>query len=190
MTFGNINVFEGIKDKPDFSNNLRAVSHDVVNSAIEVSLYLESIGVKHVIVGALAVGSYTTPRATDDIDLLVDDSLFVDPDVAIVILKPGIPYIINNINIDYLSATTSELDKFKREEIDEAKRISRRDPPVISVNALVAMKLEAYRYKDRADIVGMIHQGLKISAVRTFLKEKRPDLLEHFDELVAEVRAE
>jgi len=143
---------------------------------------LRRAGVRHVVVGGLAVGANGYPRATKYVDFLVGDDAFVHHAGGLVTMNPALPIEVNGVPIDYLSARAGE------EHLAEALT----EPPGSFVDAprLVYMKLKASRLRDRGDVAGMINAGADVDACRSYLVAHAPDLVDAFDEVVRRAAAE
>ena len=61
---------------PDPSLLVGVVAPEVLDAMRVASAALKSAGVRHVVVGGLAVGAHGYPRATKDVDFLVGDEAF------------------------------------------------------------------------------------------------------------------
>jgi hypothetical protein len=140
------------------------VSPDVAHAARAASAMLTEAGVRHVLVGGLAVGAHGYPRATKDVDFLVGEEAFVHHEGGIVTIAPGIPVLIGDVPIDALSAIDE--DEFLEEILDEplAEEI-----PLAPVDALVYLKLKSPRSRDRQDIIELIHAGIDRDEVIDYL---------------------
>ena len=78
---------------------------DVVNAKVieamrRASEAMKAIGVRHIVVGGLAVGANGYPRATGDVDFLVGDEAFEHHAGGVVTLR--VPIQVNGIAMDYL----------------------------------------------------------------------------------------
>ena len=94
--------------KPDPSV-LRGVVLPEILEAMEVaSAALRSAGVRHVVVGGLAVGANGFPRATRDVDFLVGEEAFERRAGGVVTLRPGVPFQVKGVAVDLLSADAAE----------------------------------------------------------------------------------
>jgi hypothetical protein len=58
---------------------------------------LRTAGVRHVVVGGLAVGANGYPRATKDVDFLVGDDAFVHHAGGLVTMNPALPIQVNGV---------------------------------------------------------------------------------------------
>ena len=66
------------------------------------------LGVRHWLVGGLAVGAYGYPRATKAVEFFVGDEAFEVHSGGIVTMKPGVPIQANGVIVDHLSAQAGE----------------------------------------------------------------------------------
>jgi hypothetical protein len=167
--------------KPDLSLLVDVVSPKVLEARTLASEALATAGVRHVVVGGLAVGANGHPRATKDVDFLVGDEAF-EHHGKLVTLRAGLPFQVDGVAVDYLSPDADE-------GFLEAALTS---PPgsVIDAPALVYLKLKAMRMQDRADVVALIKASLDVDACRAYLRAHAPTFVERFDALVAIAESE
>src|SRR5262249_35156052 len=146
------------------------------------SAALTTAGVRHVVIGGLAVGVHGYPRATKDVDFLVGDEAFKHHAGGLVTMNPAIPIEVNGVAIDYLSPRPGE----------DHLAIALAEAPgtFIDVARLVYLKLKASRLQDRADVAGLIKAGLDIDACRAYLATNAPALVRMFDDLVVKAASE
>ena len=168
--------------KPDVSLLVDVVAPKVLEAWSAASTALVRAGVRHVVIGGLAVGANGYPRATKDVDFLVGDEAFNHHPGGIVTMNPALPIEVNGVAIDYLSPRPGE----------EHLATALAAPPgsVIDVARLVYMKLKASRLQDRADIGGLVKTGLDVDACRAYLAANTPPLVARFDALVTEAASE
>ena len=93
---------------PDLKPLREVVSEKVWQAMTEASASLRSHGVGHALVGGLAVGAHGWPRATRDVDFLLDDGAFVKSESGLVTLRAGIPVESHGIAIDAISVREDE----------------------------------------------------------------------------------
>jgi hypothetical protein len=168
--------------KPDPSLLDDSVAPRVLDAMRAASQALTELGVRHVVVGGLAVGAHGHPRATKDVDFLVGDEAFERHAGGFVTMKPGVPIQVNGVAIDLLSIQAGE------EHLTTAL-----DAPMgsmILAPQLMYLKLKATRQKDRADVVELIKAGVDTAACREYLLAYAPDLVGMFDSLIAQAAAE
>jgi hypothetical protein len=67
------------------------VSDRIWRAMVDGSAALSQLGVGHALVGALAVGAHGWPRATGDVDFLVDDSAWTKTPAGLVVMRAGLP---------------------------------------------------------------------------------------------------
>lgn len=75
--------------KPDPSLLLNVVSQTVLDAMNAASAALSRVGVRHVVVGGLAVGANGFPGATADVVFLVGDEAFEKHDSGLATLTRG-----------------------------------------------------------------------------------------------------
>ncbi len=168
--------------EPDLSLLDGVVAPVVLEAMRDASAALSRLGIRHVVVGGLAVGANGAPRATKDVDFLVGDEAFEMHGAGFVTLKYGVPIQINRVAVDLLSA-----------EPDEAHLAAALAAPLgsaIGAPRLVYMKLKAGRQKDRADVVELLKAGMDIEACRDYLTANAPRYVPDFEKAVGHAAAE
>jgi hypothetical protein len=156
------------------------VSEKVWRAMIDASESLRAIGVRHALVGGLAVGAHGWPRATRDVDFLVDDGAFVKTESGLVILRAGIPVQAHGIAIDTISVRDDErhlLAAIEAAEISEGV-------PVAPIEALVYLKLASPRSEDRQDVLHLLRAGAELEPIRRYLSSHAPNLTQKFEAIV------
>jgi hypothetical protein len=143
---------------------------------------LRTAGVRHVVVGGLAVGANGYPRATKDVDFLVGDDAFVHHAGGLVTMNPALPIQVNGVPIDYLSP--------RSDEAHLAEALASESGGFLDAPRLVYMKLRASRLRDRSDIAGLVNAGVDVDACRAHLAAHAEELLPDFDKLVAQAALE
>lgn len=136
---------------PRFERAARQASADLINQEI-----------KHVLIGGIAAGAYGRPRATKDIDFLVDASgreKLLGPRLGGEV--EGIMTKYENVPVDLLFSP----------KIPEAfARI--KGIPVIGPEDLVLMKLKRSSHRDLNDIIEVIRGGnLSLDKLRRLAKQ-------------------
>lgn len=158
------------------------VAPAVLDAMRSASKALTALGVRHVVVGGLAVGANGYPRATKDVDFLVGDEAFEHHPGGFVSMKPGVPIQINGVAIDLLSVQSGE------EHL--ARALEAPMGSVIEAPQLVYLKLKSPRQKDRVDVIELVKAGIDIDACRKYLGTHAPDLVATFEDAVAKAAAE
>lgn len=168
--------------KPDPSLLVDVVAPRVLEAMNTASEMLKRAGVRHVVVGGLAVGANGFPRATKDVDFLVGDEAFQQHAGGVVTLNPAVPFQVNGVAVDLLSAEASE--GFLAEAL-EAEPGSMIDAP-----PLIYLKLKSPRLKDRVDVVELIKGGVDVDRCRAYLSTHASRFVADFDEAVRRAQAE
>jgi len=168
--------------KPDPSLLDDVVASKVLDAMRSASKALTVLGIRHVVVGGLAVGANGNPRATKDVDFLVGDEAFEHHPGGFVTMKPGVPIQINGVAIDLLSVQAGE------EHL--AAALEAPLGSMIEAPQLVYMKLKSPRQKDRVDVIELIKAGIAIDACRTYLTMHAPALVAMFEDSVVKAAAE
>lgn len=168
--------------KPDPSLLADSVPPKVLDAMRLASSALTALGVRHVVVGGLAVGANGYPRMTKDVDLLVGDEAFEHHPGGFVTLKPGVPIQINGVAIDLLSVQAGEEHLATAFEAPMGS--------MIEAPQLVYLKLKSPRHKDRTDVIELIKAGIAVDACRKYLTTHARELVAMFDDSVATAAAE
>lgn len=169
-------------DRPDPSLLKGVVAPEVIDAMRLASDALKRAGVRHVVVGGLAVGAHGFPRATKDVDFLVGDEAFERHAGGLVTLRGGVPFQVNQVAVDFLGAGTGESFLEAALEAEPGSIIG--GPP------LVYLKLKSPRHKDRTDVIELVKAGLDVDACRAYLATHAPSFVTRFDEAVERARAE
>lgn len=156
-----------------------AINPKILRAAQEFSAELRRRGIPHAIIGGLAVGAHGYPRATRDADFLIArEALDAVAGAALGGEVEGKTLRFRGVIIDLLFASADE--GFLEDEIARA-RPGVGAAPVVSVEALIYMKLDAARAKDTADVVELIKRGAVTEArALAYLRAHRPDLVDDF----------
>jgi len=162
------------------------VSARVWRAMIDASSLLTSLGIRHALVGGLAVGAHGWPRATKDVDFLVDDSAWLKKEGGMVVMRAGLPVEAHGVPIDTLSLREDE----KHLESALASAEVSEGVPVAPVEAVVYMKLVSPRFKDRLDVIELIKAGLDGERVRRYLEAFAPQVKDRFEDAVRTADAE
>lgn len=168
--------------KPDPALLDDVVAPKVLDAMRAASTALTALGIRHVVVGGLAVGANGYPRATKDVDFLVGDEAFEHHPGGFVTMKPGVPIQIDKVAIDLLSAAESEAHL----------SVSLAAPPGSFIEAppLVYMKLKSPRQKDRVDVIELVKAGIDVEACRAYLERNAPSHLAALEDAVRLARSE
>ena len=168
--------------KPDPSLLDDVVAPKVLAAMKAASAALSALGIRHVVVGGLAVGANGYPRATKDVDFLVGDEAFEHHPGGFVTMKGGVPIQVNGVAIDLLSVQVGEEHLAT---VLEAPMGS-----MIEAPELVYLKLKSPRQKDRVDVIELIKAGIDLDACRTYLTQHAPTLAAAFEDSVVKAAAE
>lgn len=168
--------------KPDPSLLDDVVASRVIAAMKVASSALAALGVRHVVVGGLAVGANGHPRATKDVSFLVGDAAFEYGPDGLVTMRQGVPIQINGVAIDLLSVQAGE-DHL-------ATALEAPMGSMIEAPQLVYLKLKSPRQKDRVDVIELIKAGIDIAACRMYLTRHAPALAVMFEDAVIQAAAE
>ena len=165
-----------------FNDLADVVAPQVLLDAHRIGALLAALGVPHVLIGGLAGGLYGHPRATKDVDYLVGAEAF-ERTSPVLVYREELKEAVTMGAIDLLAVPDHY--PFLAEQL---RVPAPGEVPVIAVEALVLMKLDANRPQDRSDVVGLLGAGADLGSVRDYLKSRAPHLLHAFLELVDEAR--
>lgn len=168
--------------QPDPTLLVDVVAPRVLDAWRAASDALARAGVRHVVIGGLAVGANGYPRATRDVDFLVGDEAFSRHPGGLVTMNPALPIEVNGVAVDYLSP--------RPDEGHLAAALAASPGSFIDPARLVYMKLRASRLQDRADVGGLVKMGLDVDGCRAYLATNAPSLVAPFDALVREASSE
>lgn len=168
--------------RPDPSLLQGVVAPEVLDAMNVASAALKQVGVRHVVVGGLAVGANGYPRATKDVDFLVGDEAFERHAGGLVTLRPGVPFQVNRVAVDFIGAEANE--GFLAATLEAEAGSMMEGPP------LVYMKLKSPRHRDRTDVIELVKAGLDIGQCRSYLTAHAPRFVADFDDAVERARAE
>jgi hypothetical protein len=169
-------------DRPDPSLLQGVVAPEVLDAMKVASAALKRVGVRHVVVGGLAVGANGFPRATRGVDFLVGDEAFERHAGGLLTLRPGVPFQVNRVAVDFIGAEESEGFLAAALEAEAGSMID--GPP------LIYMKLKSPRHKDRTDVIELVKAGLDVERCRAYLVTHAPAFVGEFDDAVRRARAE
>jgi hypothetical protein len=171
---------------PDLGQLDDVVAPRILGAMHAASRRLTEIGVRHALVGGLAVGAYGHPRATKDVDFLVGGEAFHRSPSGIITFASEMPLAVNDVIVDSLLPADDE--GFLHAAI--ARAIVAGDVPIVPVDALVYMKLHAGRRKDLGDVAALVKSGvLDVEIVGAYLKSHAPHLVAALGEIVDDVES-
>ena len=164
-------------------NNLKSVASLALHTAAsEVSAMLRHSGVRHVVVGGVAVCCNGYSRTTSNVDYAVGTGAFESRNKALY-LRPDLPVKYLGIPVHYVAPTNS----FEQAMLEQYMVIPDwGQVPILPIKPLIVMKLISHRHKDLADLVELLKRRIsEIEDIRTFVGENLPKQKNMFDELVA-----
>lgn len=171
---------------PDLGPVREIVSERVWRAMQDASAELARLGVRSALVGGLAVGAYGFPRATKDVDFLVDETAWQPSPAGLLVMRVGLPVEAHGVAIDTLPIRSSE--PFLRAAMDGS--ISSEGVPVAPVEVLFYMKLLSPRHRDRTDIIELVKRGADVPRIEAFIDAHAPALRPKLDDAVRTAREE
>ena len=150
-------------------------------AAIEVSEILRRAGVRHVLVGGVAVSCNGYGRTTANVDFAVGPCAFDYREKAL-FLRADLPVKYLGIPIHYVATSRA----FEQVMLDQYLVVpAPGEVPVLPIGPLVVMKLIARRHKDLADLVELFkRRTLDLEHVREFVDKNLPSQIDMLDELI------
>ncbi len=170
---------------PDLALLGGVVAPEILAAMKSASAQLARSGVRHALIGALAVGAWGYPRASKDVNFLVGDEAFEHHEGNIVTMAPGVPIGVGGISIDHIGALHDE----GHLEAALSRPVLDGNLPIAPLEALIYLKLKSPRRRDEADAVELLRIN-DPKPVRSYLEKHAPDLLTKFDAVAAEAQTE
>jgi hypothetical protein len=165
----------GAPGEPSLERAFHAVPEAVRQAAEEAARRLSALGIRHALVGGLAVGAHGAPRNTTDVDFLVGLEAF-EGSGSVLVHRSGVPVRVGEVAIDLLPAE----EPLMQGALEAAQQ--RPSPiPLIDLPVLVQMKLRALRPHDQDDVRRLIRAGADLGAIRAHLASAEPALLARLD---------
>jgi hypothetical protein len=162
--------------EPDLARLRETVAPGIVEAMVVASDQLKKIGVRHMLIGGLALGAYGYIRATKDVDFLLGDEGFDHHAYGLITAAKGVPSMVKSVRVDTLSLMPGEGD------VEEALKgtVESAGIPVAPVEILIFLKLKSPRPRDESDIAELLIAGIDPMPVMVYLKEHAPALLPKF----------
>jgi hypothetical protein len=171
---------------PDLALLEGIIAPGVLDALRAASRQLTKVGIRHALVGGLAVSAYGYPRTTKDVDFLVGEEAFAHHGGGLVTIAPGVPIEVQGIAIDPISIAPNE----KHLDAAVATPAISDGVPIAPIEALLYLKLKSPRRKDATDVVELLRNSIATTPVRRYLELVAPELLAKFDQLAAEAEQE
>jgi hypothetical protein len=168
----------GPRSGPDLLEAASAVSEKVMLAAHDASKELSALGIRHAVVGGIAVGAYGAPRATKDVDFLVNQADAFNG-ITILSFKPGVPIAVRGVVVDYLTPEGNDHVELLRQALADARESE--GIPVVPLEALIVLKLQAARRRDLDDVARLCETADVADHIRKYIAANTPELLARFD---------
>jgi hypothetical protein len=173
----------GPRSGPDLLEAASAVSEQVLTAAHDASKQLALLAIPHALIGGIAVAAHGAPRATKDVDFLVNEKDAFSG-TAILSFKQGVPIAVRGVVIDYLTPDGSPHADLLRQALVDAQ--ASEGIPVIPLEPLVVMKLQAGRRRDLDDVQRLLEPADLQAEVRSFIVKHAPELVPRLDLALAD----
>ena len=158
------------------------VAPRVLDAMRTASNELARLGVRHALVGGLAVGAHGYPRATKDVDFLVGDEAFERHPAGFVTMRvPVVEF--EGIDVDQVPLTDALRvveDGLQRASVSEGV-------PIAPVDTIVVMKLLAGRTQDLADVEAIVDSGADREMLRAAVHKAAPRCADTLERLFGNV---
>lgn len=146
------------------------VAPEILVRAVTTSQRLTELGVPHALIGGLAVGVHGHPRATKDVDFLVGPQAY-EGDGPILVFREELKEIVR-VGITDLLAVDPRFPTLTDElQLPEPGAL-----PVVALEPLILLKLEANRPQDQADISSLLTTDASVDRVVRYLRDAAPQL--------------
>ena len=163
------------------------VSEKVINAMDRASKALKRAGVPYALAGGLAVGVHGYVRATKDADFLVGDEAFKKMAGGLLVLREGLPFSVAGVPVDMIGVEEGE--GHLRSVVGKLSK--KRGIPVVPLEALIYMKLKAYRRQDKLDVVELLKVNHEdVGSVREYIATEAPEHSDRLEKLVRETEEE
>jgi hypothetical protein len=162
-------------------------SESVLHALRTACALLRESGIRHAVIGGIAVGVYGWPRSTCDVDLLVGNEAWTREPSGALSPRVALPEFVDEVPIDYLPIDIA--GSFLEVAFEQPQMVE--GVPIAPVEVVVCTKLIRLVMRDQADIVEIVKgQFIDEAAVRDFLSRHIPMLVGRWEALVAQARAE
>jgi hypothetical protein len=168
------------QDGPDLFLLKGTLDPRLIAAIKTASAQLSKIGIRHALVGGLAVGAYGYVRATGDIDFLIGDDGFVHHGSGLVTIVDGFPLTVGKYRVDALGAPPGA--GHLEDSIDRST--TSHGVPILPIEELIFMKLISPRPKDSVDIVELLKLGYDSKKIESYIKRHAPEVLGKLERLV------
>jgi hypothetical protein len=170
--------------KVDISSLEEVTAPRVLTAMKAAHQALNDLGIRHWLVGGLAVGAHGFRCATEGVDFYVGDEAFQIHGGGLVSMKPNMPISINGVPVDHLSSQGNE------SFLTDLLPASGTDLVVAPFEVLAYLKLKSPRMKDRVDIVELIKVGADVEKCAAWLQSVAPQFVADFKALIVQAQKE
>lgn len=142
-------------DGPDLGPVREVVSDRIWRALVDSSATLTKIGVRHALIGGLAVGAHGYARATKDVNFIVDDSGWTETPEGLVVMRVAMPIRAHGVDINTLVIPIGETHLASA--ITDA--VVTEGIPVAPAREVAYLKLLSPRRHDHADVAELLERG-------------------------------
>jgi hypothetical protein len=133
---------------------------EVLDEAVaEIAELAADQGLAVALVGGYALQHYGSPRLTGDVDFCIEGNLTGLKRVGSLSFGGKQVAASNGVTVDLIERDDSYAELYA-DALSKAKRMRGVQAPIVSIDHILAMKLEAQRPKDLADLAFIINSGL------------------------------
>jgi hypothetical protein len=170
---------------PDLGAVLQLLAPKFTEAILGASERLREMGVRHALVGGIAVGAHGEPRNTKDVDFLVGNEAF-DTRGVVLSFREGLPIRVAGVDVDLIPEfEDAPEDAVFLPEVQDLSSATVDQVPVAPVEIVAYMKLRAYRLQDRADLLNLLQSGHG-AKIRNWLRAFAPHLLDRLGDVEQE----
>lgn len=161
-----------------------SVGDRVLLTMRETSAQLAADGVRHALVGGLAVGVHGWPRGTKDVDFLIGREGYVEHPSGVVTLDEKVHAAISGRAVIVDAIVPDPNEPFLDAALDAV--LVSDHIPVVTGEVLIYMKLKANRPRDRLDVHELLQARLiDLETVRLYLRQHAPAMIARLDAVLA-----
>lgn len=158
--------------KSQAPKRFKHLAPEVLDEAVvEIAVLAREQGLAVALVGGYALQHYGSPRLTGDVDFCIEGNLTGLRRVAALTFGGKQVTASNGVTVDLIERDDDYAELYA-DALSKAKRMHGAKAPVVSIDHILAMKLQAQRPKDIADLAFIISSGqLNIKRARRIVRD-------------------